>query len=85
MAMPPPTGLGNSQRRTALTTQFSTRVSSMLVLCMTDVITCPTGEMANCTEMRPARARLLGQFLVVAELHLVHVQVDDAADDLLVQ
>jgi len=35
--MPPPSGLGNSQRLTALTTQFSTCASFMLVLCMTDV------------------------------------------------
>ena len=36
MTTPPPTGLGNSQRRTALTTQFSTRAFSMVVLCMTE-------------------------------------------------
>ena len=85
MTIPPPSGFGNSQRRTAWTMQFSTAgVAHRRVLedRRDDLARRRDGELHHDAA---AEVRLLRQLLLVAVLHLVDVAPDDAADDLLVE
>src|SRR3569623_1416880 len=55
MTIPPPSGFGNSQRRTAWTVQFSTLALPIVEFWRTEALTRPAAAMVNWTMMRPPR------------------------------
>src|SRR3569832_2306780 len=52
MTIPPPSGFGNSQRRTACTVQFSTLALPIVEFWRTEAMTWPEAAMENWTMMR---------------------------------
>src|SRR3569623_689882 len=55
MTLPPPSGFGNSQRRTAWTVQFSTLALPVVEFWRTEALTRPAAAMVHWTMMRPPR------------------------------
>ena len=85
MTSPPPSGLGNSQRLTALDdARFDPRVAQRRALQHRGEHL-PGGRDRELDHDAPAEVGLLHELLLVAVLHLVDVAADDAANDLLVE
>jgi hypothetical protein len=85
MTIPPPCGLGNSQRRTDVAMHCSTVGLFIVEDCTIDAITCSGAGDRELNHHASHQVRRLHKLALVAELHFVDVTANDAANDLFVE